>query len=352
MDLSISIFLIVVIGLCALGIGLILRRLLVRRLKKTILDNWLIQALGIIIIFPPLIIAAVAVPLILNSGAIPLYWNQLQKFVVENANGILSLSWGFIETVLILVLGVGIARTVMNMIIRGMGENRVDINIRTLIGRIFFIIIVLTAIFWVLSIWQVSITLPVAVVGTLTVAFTFAIQDILKDLVAGFYILLERPFRIGDVITIGSITNPPVHSGKVEDIRVRATQLRITSGEQVTVPNSLIFGGVVINNTYYDERRATISVTLPQEEFVKDETPEQVIKTLKEVAVVMAKPEPLAAISGYSEKKVKLTVHFWIASGPLVTISEQLARVSEVVYALHTVLPDADIAVLEAVGDI
>ncbi len=352
MDMTMSIFFIVVITLGAVSIGLILRRLLVRRLKKTILDNWLIQTLGIIIIFPPLIIAAAAASLILNMGAITSHWSQVQQFFVDNASGVFNLSWGFIETVLILVLGVGIARTVMKMTIRGLGENRIDINIRTLIGRIFFIIIVLIAVFWVLAIWQVSITLPVAVVGTLTVAFTFAIQDILKDLVAGFYILLERPFHIGDLITIGSITNPPVHSGKVEDIRIRATQLRITSGEQVTVPNSLIFGGVVINNTYYDERRATISVTLPQEEFVKDQTPERIIKALKEMAIVLVKPEPTAAISGYSGKLVTLAVHFWIASGPPVTVSEQLASVSEVMYTLHTVLPDADIAVLESAGDV
>jgi small-conductance mechanosensitive channel len=352
MDMSVSIFVIAVITLVALGIGLLLRRLLVRRLKKTILDNWLIQTLGIIVIFPPLIIAAVTAPFILNNWQITFLWIQIQTLFQDHVTDIVNLSWGFIETVLVLVLGVGIARTVMKMTIRGLSENHIDVNIRTLIGRIFFIITVIVVLFWILSIWHVAIDLPVAVIGTLTVAFTFAIQDIIKDLVAGFYILMERPFHIGDIITIGNAAYAPLHTGKVEDIRIRSTQLRITSGEQVIVPNALIFSGVVINNSYYAERCISITVKLPQEEFVKDETPGQIIKTLKEMAFVAAKPEPTVMISGYSGKLVTLTVHFWIASEQLAGASGQLASVSEVMYTLHTVLPNADIALLESASEI
>jgi hypothetical protein len=69
----------------------------------------------------------------------------------------------------------------------------VDINMRTLIGRIFFIIILCLAGFWILSLWNIPVGLPVATVGIITLALTVAIQDILKDLVAGSYILIERP---------------------------------------------------------------------------------------------------------------------------------------------------------------
>src|SRR5260370_5575875 len=50
--------------LVALGIGLFLRRILVRRLHKTVLDNWLIQLLGALVVIPPLIVGFVLLPFI------------------------------------------------------------------------------------------------------------------------------------------------------------------------------------------------------------------------------------------------------------------------------------------------
>jgi len=341
--MTLNIIFIVLIAIIALCIGLLLRRLLIRRLKNTVLDDWVIHTLGILIIFPPLIIAAIAAPLILKPDWLITLRDELERLIPPSA--IIPLAWGFIETVLVIVLGVGIARTIMKVTVRGLGENRFDINIRTLIGRISYIITVIIVIFWILTIWHVAIDLPVAVLGTLTVAVVFAIQDILKDLVAGFYILMERPFHIGDQITIGDETQSASHTGIVEDVQMRATQLRIVSGEQVTVPNSLVFGGIVINNSYYGERRATITVTLPQEAFVKEETPQKILSMLQELDAVMVKPEPAVMISAYTGNQVTLTVRFWVANG-------QLATVSDVMYTLRTVFPTADLAVHEPAGNI
>src|SRR5262249_28782841 len=147
------------------------------------------------------------------------------------------------------------------------------------------------AIFQVLSIWQVAIELPVAVLGTLTLAVTFSIQEILKDLVAGLYILLERPFYIGEQISADKYT------GRVVGIELRATRLRLVSGEEITIPNALVFGGIVLNNSRYNERRATIAITLPLSDFERHQTPEQILASLKELDV-LEKPEPTVAVSG------------------------------------------------------
>jgi small conductance mechanosensitive channel len=328
--------------LLAIGIGLTLRHFLVRRLKSTILDNWIIQLLGVIVFIPVLIVATIVALFILDIGIVFGIWDTTKKFVSQQPT--LGLAYGLIETILVILLGLGIARTIMKLTIRGIGSH-IDINIRTLVGRLLFILIILIGFFSLLSIWHVGIDLPVALIGTLTVALTFAIQDILKDLVAGFYILMERPFHIGDLITISNTANAPLHTGIVEDIQLRATIMRITSGEQVIVPNSLVFGGVVINDTYYSERRVTLTLTLPAEEFIKDKTPEHIIKSLVEIKSIVTKEEPSVLVSGYIGTSLKLTVRFWIAN-------EQLASISEVMYTLHTAFPHADMALIESAGAI
>ena len=337
MTMTSRVVLIVLIALAALVIGLFLRLLLVRRLKQTLLDNWLIQMLGVIVVLVPLIIAGAATPFILDSTNV-LLLNLLDSLKKQiHAPDLATLVWNIIQTLLVLVLGVGIARTLLKLALRS--QSHLDINLRTFIGRAFYITTLLITVFWILTFWQISVTVPVAVIGSLAVAGAFAIQDILKDLVAGFYILMERPFHIGDEINTAS------YVGKVEDIQIRATRLRLVSGEQVTIPNSMVFGGVVVNNTYYGERRATITVTMPQEEYKREETPELILKALQEIDTVMVKPEPSVFISGYTGKQVTLTVRFWIAN-------RQLATVSEVMYTLRTVLPNADFTVLESAGNV
>src|SRR5258708_19451046 len=69
--------------LIALVVGLFLRRVLVERLKKTVLDNWLIQVLGILVIIPPVIIGFLVLPII--SGWSPTqvgdYWDFMKNFL-------------------------------------------------------------------------------------------------------------------------------------------------------------------------------------------------------------------------------------------------------------------------------
>jgi small-conductance mechanosensitive channel len=337
------IVLIVLSGLVSLAIGLLLRRELVRRLKRTVLDKWLIQTLGVIVVFPPLILAAILAPIIWDTNLFLNLWYDFKAQV--HIQDVTSLTWSIIETILITVLGIGTARTIKALAVRGLGENRIDINTRTLIGRIFYIITLSIAVFWVLSVWSISIGVPVAVIGVLTVALTVAVQDILKDLVAGFYILMEHPFRIGDQVSVGSIGSPLNYAGKVEDVQLRATRLRLLSGEEASIPNSLVFGGVVVNNSYYGERRSTVTITLPQEEFAKDETLEKALKAVKEIDAVMTKPEAHIVVNSYVDKQVTMTLRFWIASS-------QLSTVSEVMYALRATLPNANLVAIEPVGNV
>ncbi len=339
----VNIILISVIGLLGLGLGLFLRLRLVRRLKKTILDDWLIQTLGVIVILLLLVAAAIIASLVIDTRIIVNVLTTLEGKQQLQIHDIAGTAGNIIGSILVIVLALGIARTIMKLVMRGLGESHVDVNIRTLIGRIFFIVIVLLAIFWILSIWQVGFDIPLASIGVFAAAFTFAIQDVLKDLVAGFYILLEHPFHIGDVITI---TNPgvPTRTGVVEDIQLRITRMRITSGEQVAVPNSLVFGGIVVNNSYFTERRATITTVFAQDAFHQNETLDSVISVIKHHERVMAKPEPVALVTSYASQHVTLKVHFWVGN-------LQITDVPEVMYALHAAFPDADIAIVESMID-
>lgn len=103
-----------------------------------------------------------------------------------------------------------------------------------IVRRVALVVVVVTTFFVVLSIWDVSLA-PFLAVGTvLGAAIGFGAQDLVKDLIAGFFILAEDQYRIGDTITIAGTT------GAVEDIQFRVTVLRDFEGNVHYVPNGQI----------------------------------------------------------------------------------------------------------------
>jgi small conductance mechanosensitive channel len=347
-----QIIIIIITLLIALGVGLFLRYLLVHRLKKTILDNWLIQIIGFLIIIPPLIVGVIVVSFII--GLPPTQILAYLQFIVPDVFNVKTLGnfvWNIALSALLILLAIGVGRTLLKIVTARTAKEHIGINISILLGRILYTVVLCIAVLLILSIWNIQFGIPAAVISVITVGFTFVLQDLLKNVVAGIYILIEGPFHIGDVISTD------VYTGKVEDVQLRATKLRISSGEQVIVPNSMLFTGIVVNKTIYEERRATITITIPLDKYDKDQTTECILTTIKGITGVMIKPEPTLSlssvagafgnstgtVSGYTGEIIALTLRFWIPEG-------QESIVSNAMLALRAALPNADLTIREPVG--
>lgn len=87
---------------------------------------------------------------------------------------------------------------------------------------------------WALDEMGVPTASTVAILGLLALAVSFGSRRLVEDLVNGFLILAEDQFAIGDTIDLGTV------SGLVENLNLRVTQLRNSSGEMITIPNSKI----------------------------------------------------------------------------------------------------------------
>ena len=347
--LTTQITIIVVSLLVALSVGLLLRYLLVRNLKKTILDNWLIQILGFLVIIPPIIIGIVVAAALIGIKATDmlLYLSLVlpDKFSKQSFG---QLIWNLAFSVLIFLLAIGVGRTFLKIITTGTAKGHLGVNVSVLLGRIVYVLALCVAFLFILSIWNIQFGIPAAVISVVTVGLTFVFQDLLKNIVAGVYILVEGPFHIGDIISTD------VYTGKVENVQLRATKLRVPSGEQVIVPNSMLFAGIVINRSSYAEKRSTIAITLPLDKYEKDKTAECILKTIKGVNGVMIKPEPTlnlstvagafgsstGTVSGYTGEIITLILRFWFPDGDVNIISE-------VMIALREVLPFADLSISE-----
>ena len=152
--------------------------------------------------------------------------------------------WVELQSALVLIVSIIGLRLALNWLTRAMRRGRVDLDTQILVKRSLLAAWLLVTLVIVLGILGVNPAGLLAVAGTVGLAFTLAIQDILKNFFSGVYLLLERPFRVGDRIRVKD------QFGVVENIGVRTTLLRTDNNVLVLVPNATVFGEIVTNHTY------------------------------------------------------------------------------------------------------
>jgi small-conductance mechanosensitive channel len=118
---------------------------------------------------------------------------------------------------------------------------------------------------WILAIYVVVVGILqpsreslIALWATIGVGVGFAAQDVLKNVFGGLVILLDRPFKVGDLIDIGE------HHGEVVSIGLRATQLLTRDDTMVAVPNAEVVSQPVLNaNSGALDCMVVVQLTVP-----------------------------------------------------------------------------------------
>jgi small conductance mechanosensitive channel len=122
------------------------------------------------------------------------------------------------------------------------------------------VLIYTSAVFLLLDWIGIPVTGLVAPATVLGVGLGFGAQRIVGDVLAGFFLITERQYGFGDVVSIQVVGGVDPAAGTVEDVNLRITRLRSANGEVVTVPNGQI---VKVVNLSRDWARAVIDVPVP-----------------------------------------------------------------------------------------
>jgi small conductance mechanosensitive channel len=112
----------------------------------------------------------------------------------------------------------------------------------------------------VLSTLGLPVTSLVAPATVLGVGLGFGAQRVVQDVLAGFFLITERQYGFGDVVSIAVVGGGDPAEGTVEDVTLRITRMRSINGEVVIIPNGQI---VKVINLSRDWARAVIDVPVP-----------------------------------------------------------------------------------------
>ncbi len=172
------------------------------------------------------------------------------------------------------------------------------------------VLLVLCTIFIVLGVvFDLNVGSIVAGLGIGGLAVALAGKESLENLFASFTIFLDRPFTVGEVVQVGSIT------GKVEKVGFRSTRIRTLDKSTVTIPNKMMIDQPLDNLTLRHFRRAKFSIGLTYE------TPNATIKAIcEDIRQLLAeheltKSEPgVVHFTDFGESSLNILVLFFVES--------------------------------------
>jgi small-conductance mechanosensitive channel len=199
------------------------------------------------------------------------------------------------------------------------------------LGRIFITLVAVTILLQHLGVNVASLVVSLGV-GSLAVGL--AAQDTLANMFAGFTLMLDRPFRVGDRVQLAS-----GDVGDVETIGMRATRIRTTDETLLVVPNNVLVKERLVNLT-----QPTRSLTTRVDLSVGFGSDLAAVKALLTGAVqksplIDAERAPVVLVQRFGDSSVDLTVVFWVRD-----YMDQGACRSQVLDAIHQRLLDAGIA--------
>ncbi|MEM9384637.1 MAG: mechanosensitive ion channel domain-containing protein [Pseudomonadota bacterium] len=171
-------------------------------------------------------------------------------------------------------------------------------------------------------------------VAALSVGLGFGLQEIFANFVSGLIILLERPVRVGDTVTVGGI------SGTVTRIRIRATTITDWDNKEVIVPNKTFITSQLTNWTLSNE---VTRVVVPVGIAYGSDT-ELAIRTMMDTArsnpLVLAEPPPRVLFTKLGESSLDFELFIYCRA-----LSDRLAARHQLLLDLEEALDRVEISI-------
>ncbi len=171
-----------------------------------------------------------------------------------------------------------------------------------IVGRVVFVTVVTIGILIAMSIAGINLTTLLAAIGF---GISFGLQDTIANFVAGIALLASRPFQIGDWIKVNGKT------GKVVEIRTRATYLKTYDGLRLIVPNSQLYKSQVLSYTSNSMRRLKVPAYARYGVDIK-KVKEICLNEVKKNPRIFLEPKANVIVKELADSYISLQVRFWV----------------------------------------
>jgi small-conductance mechanosensitive channel len=226
-----------------------------------------------------------------------------------------SFAANLIDTLLIVVFMLFIIRIIENYSEHWLTEwkektkTTADERLIPLLKKIAKAVVVILAVFFILSAWQVNITPLLTTAGIAGLAIGLAVKEPLGNIIGGIQLVLDKTFKVGDKIQLES-----GEMGIILDIGLRSTKLKTYDNEIIYIPNAFLANAKVKNFTQPDfSIRVNVNFGVV---YGSDAAHVQKVvdEAVKAIDVVLEDPEPVVQFLEMSDFSLDFVARAWVQS--------------------------------------
>lgn len=170
------------------------------------------------------------------------------------------------------------------------------------------VVVIAIGTYALLQVWNIDATAWLASAGVIGIAVGFAARDTLANLFAGFFIIADAPYKLGDYVVLDS-----KERGEVTKVGIRSTRLLTRDDVEIIIPNSVIANSKIVNESggRWTKYRIRVKVGVAYGSDVK-----QVVSILEQIAhenrMVCRDPAPRVRMRGFGDSSLDFELLCWI----------------------------------------
>jgi small-conductance mechanosensitive channel len=162
----------------------------------------------------------------------------------------------FFSAAIVIIIAIIASRIIRRLLKRFFDQSSEHLNVdptrfrffRNMVDLVIFTIAGILVVYSIPALRTLGLTL-FAGAGIIAAIVGFASQQAFSNIISGIFIVIFRPFRVNDIIKVGSLD-----AGMVEDITLRHTVIKTFENRRLVIPNTVVSEQTVLNSSIVDER--------------------------------------------------------------------------------------------------
>ena len=206
----------------------------------------------------------------------------------------------------IFIIGKWLARRITNIVVSILKRIKgIDVTLVKFIENIIYYILMMVVILTALSKLGVETTSFFAILGAAGLAIGLALKDSLGNFASGVMLILFKPFRVGDFVTVAGV------SGTVNEISIFSSILTTGDNQRMIVPNGAIIAGTIVNVNANPTRRVDLVVGIGYDDDIRN-AKDVLTNILESNDKILQEKGLTVAVSELADSSVNFVVRAWV----------------------------------------
>lgn len=210
-----------------------------------------------------------------------------------------------ILAIITLVIGKWLARRISKVCTKILERQNVDLTLTRFLNNIVYYVLLIAVIIAAAGQLGINTASFLTVLGAASLAVGLALKDSLSNFASGVMLILFRPFRIGDAVTVAGET------GKVIEVTVFNTIIHTADNQRKIIPNGAISNSTITNITANPTRRIDLVIGVSYDDDIRK------VKSVLETIItaesrILTDPKPIISLLELADSSVNMAVRPWV----------------------------------------